>query len=771
MELVSVTPLPEMGNDVWGYVSPSGVEYAIMGTVAATYIYNIEDPANPREVAVVPGTNSTWRDMKTWDEYLYVTTDAGRDGLLIIDLTTIEDSVQHKFWQPFLPINSDTLQLIRSHNIYIDENGFAYLAGANVMSERDDRGAVILDLNQDPWNPVLVGAQTRAYAHDLYVRDNIMYASEIYEGELGLYDVTDKANPVFINSAPTTFSFTHNAWPSDDGNYVFTTDERGDAFLTSFDISDMENIVLLDEYRPIEPEGRGVIPHNTHYKDGFLITSWYTDGVVVTDGSKPDNLIKVGSYDTYPGPDGGFSGCWGAYPYLPSGLILASDRQTGLYIFRPTYSRACYLEGTVTDFNTGDPINGVTVEITADQMNLASADASGIYKTGLATSGEYFVKFSHPEYRSEKIQVTLENGEVTIADMQLVRPVSVDVSVKVIDAYNEAAIPDAKISFTNEDRNFLAVTDSSGLANTVLFDEEFQVIVGAWGYQHRGNISFDPLDESNLIIELEPGYQDDFIFDLGWEVTGDAATGHWVRDIPIGTVDEGEALIANVDEDDPDDFGAQCYMTGNGGGSAGNDDVDDGTTILTSPTILYQGANSPELRYKVWLYLAGGQNVAPFDDTLKVWFMNDTDTVLIDQYFDNTIRWTEERTVKHNQVNADLRMPFKISFEISDLAGSGHRVEAGLDVFKVVAGPLSVENQELSKVEVFPNPFSDFINIKQTELSYSRLDLFDLNGRLILSKEINTNIENVRISTIPGVYLLLLSNNDGNQMSQLIIKN
>ena len=31
-----------------------------------------------------------------------------------------------------------------------------------------------------------------------------------------------------------------------------------------------------------------------------------------------------------------FEGCWGAYPYLPSGLILASDQQTGLHILEIT---------------------------------------------------------------------------------------------------------------------------------------------------------------------------------------------------------------------------------------------------------------------------------------------------------------------------------------------------------------------------------------------------------------------------------------------------
>ena len=34
---------------------------------------------------------------------------------------------------------------------------------------------------------------------------------------------------------------------------------------------------------------------------------------------------------------GSFDGCWGAYPYLPSGLILATDQQEGLFILHTPY--------------------------------------------------------------------------------------------------------------------------------------------------------------------------------------------------------------------------------------------------------------------------------------------------------------------------------------------------------------------------------------------------------------------------------------------------
>ena len=119
------------------------------------------------------------------------------------------------------------------------------------------------------------------------------------------------------------------------------------------------NIQELDQFKPLITENQGVIPHNVHVWNDWLIISYYTDGCIIVDGSRPDNLIEVGNFDTYIPTTTGFSGAWGAYPFLPSQTVLVSDRGNGCYILEPTYVRACWLEGKVTDADTGDPINGV----------------------------------------------------------------------------------------------------------------------------------------------------------------------------------------------------------------------------------------------------------------------------------------------------------------------------------------------------------------------------------------------------------------------------
>lgn len=418
IELVGFLETPESANDIWGYVDDNGIEYALVGTRANTKLVSLEDPTNPELLTQIEGANTVWRDLKTWENHIFVTTDGNsvRDGLLVIDGSDMRD-VDYKYVQIEIPLPDTTAvdTLFNCHNIFIDEKGFAYLAGCNVA----DGGIIILDVATDPWNPSFVGIENRAYSHDVFVRDDIMYCSEIYLGQFGIYDVSDRSNPVYINGAETSTNFTHNAWLSDDGNYLFTTDEKAFGYVDAFDISDFNDPFRIDKFRPIETENKGIIPHNTHYHDGFLVTSWYTDGVVITDATRPNNLVKVGSYDTWIGEDGGFLGCWGAYPFLPSGLLLATDRQSGLYVLRPEYTRASYLEGNVTDLATGLGINDVQVAIISDQENQANSNAIGKYRTGLAESGDFDVLFYHPDYNSKTVSVTIESGEVTTLDVEL----------------------------------------------------------------------------------------------------------------------------------------------------------------------------------------------------------------------------------------------------------------------------------------------------------------------------------------------------------------
>ena len=321
MELVSNLPYPQGTNDIWGYAD--GVnEYALVGTVTGFSVVDITCPQYPNELFFIPGSNSTWRDVKTWGKYAYVTTEAS-DGLLIVDLSDVTGQT-YVYTDEFFTT---------SHNIYIDENGYAYIFGANT----GNGGAVILDLTIDPMNPTLAGLFDDYYLHDGMVRGDTLWGSAIYAGVFSIIDVTDKSNPAIMSSYPTSCNFTHNAWISDNNNYLFTTDEQASCYVGSYDVSDIYDIQEIDLIQEWTGDGamgeqEDVIPHNTHVLGDFLVTSYYTSGVTVIDASDPFNLSEVGYYDTSPMSGGNFDGCWGAYPYLPSGLILATDQQEGLFV-------------------------------------------------------------------------------------------------------------------------------------------------------------------------------------------------------------------------------------------------------------------------------------------------------------------------------------------------------------------------------------------------------------------------------------------------------
>ena len=114
-------------------------------------------------------------------------------------------------------------------------------------------------------------------------------------------------------------------------------------------------------------------------------------------------MVEVGTFDTSPNFSGdGFYGCWGVYPWLPSGLIIASDIEDGLYVLQPNYVRGAYLEGDVRDASNNQSISGATITILGPNKT-AETSTFGNFAMGLPTSGTYDVMFSHPLYQSDTV--------------------------------------------------------------------------------------------------------------------------------------------------------------------------------------------------------------------------------------------------------------------------------------------------------------------------------------------------------------------------------
>ena len=63
----------------------------------------------------------------------------------------------------------------------------------------------------------------------------------------------------------------------------------------------------------------------------------YKRGLVIFDSTTPTALTEIGSFDTYQSPSAnsaGTDGVWGVYPFLPSGTLLVSDIENGLFMLK-----------------------------------------------------------------------------------------------------------------------------------------------------------------------------------------------------------------------------------------------------------------------------------------------------------------------------------------------------------------------------------------------------------------------------------------------------
>ncbi len=755
VELQANLPYNYTLNDIWGHTTPDSVEYALVGTTEGLSIVSLKNPTQPVELQFIPGQHTVWRDIKTWGEFAYVVSDNTNEGMLIVDMSTLPaDTARYEYWEG--PVG-ELGMLRKSHNIYIDEFGLAYLAGSNLGS------IIVLDVKEDPWNPKFILKTASPYAHDVYARDSVIYTSEIYEGEFGAYDFKDLDNVQYLGGALTPFRFTHNAWLSDDSKTIFTTDERANAYVASFDISDYDNIKELDRIRPAATEGEGVIPHNVHVYNDYLITSHYTDGVIIVDASRPDNLIQVGNYDTYTGANGGFSGAWGAYPFLPSGTTLVADRQNGLFVLKPNYVRGCYLEGIVLDSETNKPIFNAEIKISGDEIISSDfSDIAGEFKMGKAVPGTYTVTAELLEYNMGSVEAVFENGVQTDVVIYMVPKARASITGTVLSSsFAPGAVADANVIFINDDFTYQTTSNSEGIyLLSDMIEGSYKVYAGNWGEYVIKNIDVTVSGNEDLIIE--PGYYDDFHFDYGWSVSGTSTGAHWVRDIPISETLMG--FQCNPAVDIPEDIAYSAFMTGNTGGDAQDNSVEEGFTMLSSPRMDLSTMNEPIMRIRPWLCVSNTET-----QVYTMLISNGVDTVLIDtiRTSGNAGFWRLLNSFELRdliEMTEDMRIHFK-----AENNTFGNVVKAALDEFVVIDGnPTSTKDViGVSNFSIFPNPASGQFTIDLGDdldgITPDQIVIINNLGQVVTALQwpVGQSVVTVNRALFPGVYFVQLTR-DGN---------
>ncbi len=399
---------------IWGYTTPQGHEYAILGCYNGTAFIDLSSPGSPFEVDFVPGPQSNWREMKTYLHYAYIVSDVsteansqGLGGIQIVDLSYLPDSVSlvnRYVWIDTVsnsPVFSPAVHSVSVSGHYL------YLNGGSGSSY----GMRILDIS-DPVNPVKAGGLQSPYIHDSFVRNDTIFAAAIYGGGLMIYDATNKSSLTEVKQISYPGAGTHNVWTTVDRNFALTTDEIGTTpkTLKIWNISDLNNVTGVASYT-----NTTAIIHNVFVKGNLAYVAWYSAGLRVIDISNPAAPVEVGYYDSYPASDiAAYVGNWGADPFFPSGKVIMSDRQTGLYVVRYTGDKRGIVKGYVLDARSGMGLPNV--HLTFPDLSITRwTDNDGNYLFGYAP-GTYRVRIERKGFGYIDTTLTVIENQTTTVD-------------------------------------------------------------------------------------------------------------------------------------------------------------------------------------------------------------------------------------------------------------------------------------------------------------------------------------------------------------------
>jgi len=441
---------------------------------------------------------------------------------------------------------------------------------------------------------------------------------------LDILDVTDKANILTLSTTIYPLGqYSHQGWLSADFQYFYLGDELDEGNLNLptktfvFDVSNLNQPTLTGDFTNSNP----AIGHNMYTVGTTLFQANYRSGLRVFDVSNPLAPVETAFFDTYPTDDlGQFNGLWSVYPYFPSGLVIGSDLERGLFVWQ-----------------VGDPA------------------LSFDYPMGLPSRLD-------PSGDSLLVDITPATG-------QSIDPNSPTLWIDLGSGFQ--AFPLTLVSGVRYEVNFPA-TNCGELISWYLEASP----LGGTPLVSPGAAPGSPFETSSELSSTTL-VADTMETVTGWTVgaPGDTATtGIWTRVDPIGT--------AAQPEDDHTLSGTQCWVTGAGtpGGTLGEDDVDGGATTLLSPIYNLTNTLSPTISY--WRWYSNGAGASPGEDTFEVSISSDggLSWVLVEQVgpvgIGTTGSWIQHRFSPASLI--PLTSNVRLRFVASDLF-NGSIVEAGVD--------------------------------------------------------------------------------------------
>lgn len=256
-----------MMNDIGGWTSAAGEEYALATNSGGIAIVRVTNPENPEYLGRVESQNSLnfaniWGDPATYLNYAYFTTEIDDSAIVIIDMSGADGLMAADGPFTDLPLPTHFVApggYDGAHNIVInEETGYAYVAGVHLKSGAANNACgaeeparfntLILDLADNPLNPPVVACLEDVGEHDFHVVNYtgpdpdypgreiaFVFDGRDREGQAGgnpiggktlIWDVTDKNNIVELSSFRTPGNvFSHNGATTVEQDFLFIGDE------------------------------------------------------------------------------------------------------------------------------------------------------------------------------------------------------------------------------------------------------------------------------------------------------------------------------------------------------------------------------------------------------------------------------------------------------------------------------------------------------------------------------------------------------------------
>ena len=621
--------------DAWGFsgVDTSSEEMERTDLALVTYssgalLIDVTDPSLPDEIQDFTGPFNAARDVKALElgdqgGYLYIIGGGSGDvGIQVVNMAV-----------PLFPTTEPDFNetLRRGQNLFLDTTTMElWVAGT-------DNGTRVLSLAEstDPeCGPALpcdvTGQTTDRFAHDVFADPNQVFLSQVNDGQIEIADrvpvpgtppALDTIDAVTRSQTTTPGDATNNAWPNADRTRLYTSEQSDGGFVAVYDISDPAMPELIGRFQP-NPEAsvNNVVVDN----DDNVWVSHYGLGFFLVDFHRPQAPVVLAAIDTFPTGESGFSGAVGVYPFVrdengdPVNQVYLVDSVSGLTVARYNATGGT-LSGVVSEMGCSGSCGIAGARILLDDGSEAFSIADTIH-TNLRDEGTYGIYAPEGPVR---MRVSAWGYRPTVVDagsMPLGGRLDFDVQLEPLDRVTlsgricEAGTGGCDgvtgtgvegVTITLQGGAISAVTDANGdftltgapIGRQLLLADRF-------GFAH-GELALELTGSTQVFLELDPAASaEDFDIDAGgWMVQADgtATGGIWERGMPNGT---GPVGAEGTVQPGVDASGSgSAFVTGNDGADPNDldlDDVDEGITVLGSPTLVSRPQQTVSLSFRRW---------------------------------------------------------------------------------------------------------------------------------------------------------------------------